>query len=168
MPYRSNSPINLVRVAEQQRLLLLLILCSILGTFGSMGVVIMGATNIPELLVILVMLGLLLIQILAIVQAFRLTRRMRASLLYPIIMLLGILMPLLGLIMLVIINNKANVLLKGAGVRVGLMGVPKSEYFKLMPGHCHMCGYDRHGLSLAGACPECGCIPTGEPAYRAQ
>jgi len=166
MAYRRNSPIDLIHVAKQQKLLLWLILLLILGMMGMVAAIALSSFNLPEPVAIMVMLGVFAIQIFAVVQAFRLTIAMRASLLLPIVMLLGVFIPLLGLIMLVVISSKANTMLQRAGVRVGLMGVPNSEHFKLMPGHCPMCGYDRQGLSFTGACPECGCIPSGEPVYR--
>ncbi|MFG0246787.1 MAG: hypothetical protein ACF8MF_12140 [Phycisphaerales bacterium JB052] len=144
-------PIDLKSVATQQRLLLWLILFIILANIFMLAT----ASRSPQLMII-TMLGALLFQLLALIQVYRLTISMRANIAWPIVMTLFFWVPLLSLIILLVINGKANTMLKQTGVKIGLMGVSKSEYPKLMPGHCRFCGYNREGLDPDAACPECG------------
>ncbi|MBK7403577.1 MAG: hypothetical protein IPJ41_02805 [Phycisphaerales bacterium] len=78
-----------------------------------------------------------------------------------VIVLLSLLMflPIINLLVLVHVNSEATLTLKAQGIKIGLLGAPKSEWAKLKPGHCRGCGYDRAGIELLGACPECGRIP---------
>lgn len=55
--------------------------------------------------------------------------------------------------------SQATTVLRLAGAKVGFLGVEASERAKLRPGHCRGCGYDRQGLELLQACPECNRVP---------
>lgn len=55
--------------------------------------------------------------------------------------------------------SKAATILRLAGAKVGFAGVSDNELAKLQPGHCRGCGYDRAGLELLQACPECTRVP---------
>lgn len=68
---------------------------------------------------------------------------------------LAIVLPCVGLIMLLLLNQRVTNTLKAAGCKVGLMGVSATEMNKLRLGICPGCGYDLRGLS-GSACPECG------------
>lgn len=147
----------LLKIVKLQRSLLWLIFILLMGSVAFVWVAFLGGSSIPDIVAILMLLALAVVQLYAVVQTFRLTIAMRANLAYPIIMLLGgFIIPLLGLIMLLIISDKASKELKRAGLKVGFMGVPKSEWHKLKPGHCRSCGYDLQGLEIQNQCPECG------------
>ena len=156
----------LLKIVKLHRSLLWLIFSLLMGTVGFVWIAAFGQGMLPnpDIAFLIMVFALVVIQLWAIIQTFRLTIAMRESIAYPIIMLLGgFIIPLLGLIMLLIISDKANKLLKNAGLKVGFMGVPKSEWPKLMPGHCPSCGYDRSGINTMSPCPECGHTPTPDP-----
>jgi len=154
----------LLSIVKLHRSLLWLIFTMLMGLVVLIWAGVLAGAWLPDFVVFAMLITLGLVQIFAIVQTFRLTIAMRESLAYPIIMLLGgFIIPLLGLIMLLIISDKANKELKRAGLKVGFMGVPKSEWHKLMPGHCAHCGYNREGLDTHTPCPECGHVPERNP-----
>lgn len=161
---KREKPIDLLRVAKLQRSLLWMILLVLLASIGSMASFALQNMGASLIVFFGVMLVVLVIQILAIIQAFRLTIAVRASLAYPILMVIfGLIITWIGLIMLVVINQKATNVLKAHGIKVGFLGVPKSEYPKFMRGHCRGCGYSREGLSSTMPCPECGHTPAPDP-----
>lgn len=61
----------------------------------------------------------------------------------------------IGLIVLLLLNQRITTTLQRAGVTVGLMGVGAAELNKLKVGVCSGCGYPLVGLT-GGRCPECG------------
>lgn len=149
--------LDLVRLADRQRELLYLILAIIFGW-----AVVFAGLAVPQYSDVMAVAGLLIMllaQLLAFVQLFRVCDALQISKLIPLLMLFGIVIPLLGLIVLIVISSKANSKLKMSGAKIGLLGVPRSEYPKLMGGHCPKCGYNREGLELLEACPECGRVP---------
>ncbi|MAO21546.1 MAG: hypothetical protein CMJ35_00575 [Phycisphaerae bacterium] len=156
----------LLKIAKLQRTLLWLIFALLMSTVGFVWIAAFGQGMLPnpDIAALIMLLVLAAIQLWAIIQTFRLTIAMKANIAYPIIMLLGgFIIPLLGLVMLLIISDKANKELKQAGLKVGFMGVPKSEWPNLMPGHCPECAYDRSGIDPMSPCPECGHTPTPDP-----
>lgn len=154
----------LLKIVKLHRSLLWLIFTLLIGLVVLIWAAFLASAWLPDLVAFALLIALGLVQVFAIIQTFRLTIAMKASLAYPIIMLLGgFIIPLLGLIMLLIISDKANKELKRAGLKVGFMGVPKSEWPKLMPGHCAKCGYNREGLTSIAPCPECGHPPRPNP-----
>ena len=149
-----NNAVDLTIVANRQRTLLWLILLSILSIIAMT-----FFFSILPLVGIAALIFLMLVQLLALVQTFRLSASMKSGYLMPILLIFGIFIPLLGLIMLLLISGQANGMLKASGVKIGLMGVPKSEYPKLKKGNCPGCGYSRDGLEPLQTCPECGRVP---------
>lgn len=156
MPFYEKE-IDLVRLAARQRELLWLILLTFIG----IGVAVGGVVGGPRFGVIagIGVVAVFLFQVLAFIQLFRVCGALQISQLIPLLMLLGLFIPLLSLIVLLVISSKANTRLKAAGAKIGLLGVPRSEYPKLMGGHCPRCGYDRRGLEPLHVCPECGRVP---------
>ena len=92
-------------------------------------------------------------------QIVRLMAAMRMSVLTRIVYVVLLFIPLVSFVVLLVISGQATSVLRAAGARVGLMGVPKDDYNRLRPGHCRGCGYDRSGLELLQACPECNRVP---------
>ncbi|MFK7883317.1 MAG: hypothetical protein AB8F26_03920 [Phycisphaerales bacterium] len=101
----------------------------------------------------------LLIQLAALVQLIRLFAAMKTSVALRVVYAILMFVPFINLLVLLIGSTQAITKLKVDGAKVGLLGVPKSEYPKLRCGHCIGCGYDRSGLELLQTCPECGRIP---------
>jgi hypothetical protein len=64
------------------------------------------------------------------------------------------LIPFLNIVLLAGLNARVLTLLSQRRVKVGLMGVPRTEMLKLIEGTC-VCGYDLRGLGCP-VCPECG------------
>jgi hypothetical protein len=153
MPTRDRA-IDLIAVAKRQRELMWLIVFGA-GVYLAM---IVSAVAVP-----MVAFGAALVQLLfqlaGLVQVIRLSAAMGAPVALRVVYIVLMFLPLIGLITLLVINGQATGLLKAAGARVGLMGVPRSEYPKFMTGHCRGCGYDRAGLEMLQACPECGRVP---------
>lgn len=150
----ANPQRDLIRVARIQRGLLWIILAIII-----LNVLSFGMTNSLSALLTISIIALL-VQILALVQVIRLSIAMRFSIVVTILLVPLMLIPLVNIITLVILNSKATAALQQAGVHVGFMGAPKSEYPKLLPGHCPSCGYNRKGIGVVDPCPECGFVPT--------
>lgn len=63
----------------------------------------------------------------------------------------------IGLVVLVLLNQRVITTLQKAGVKVGFFGVNAREMNKLRLGVCGGCGYDIRGLT-GGTCPECGAV----------
>ncbi len=66
---------------------------------------------------------------------------------------------LFSILILLVSLSQAGTVLRLGGARIGFLGVSASERAKLRPGHCRGCGYDRRGLELLQACPECNRVP---------
>ena len=150
-----NNKIDLIRLAARQRELLWLIFLSIVSFI----LIIIGSFYGIILAAAIGGIGFLLFQLLSFIQLFRVCNALRISQIVPLLMLLVFFIPLAGIIVLLVINSKVNSRLKTTGVRIGLLGVSRSEYPKLMSGHCVQCGYDRVGLEVKQLCPECGLAP---------
>lgn len=70
---------------------------------------------------------------------------------------LAMLIPFANALVLTFVNRDASAILRKAGVKVGLMGVPPAHMFRLYHGVCTTCGYDVTQLPTDIArCPECG------------
>lgn len=61
----------------------------------------------------------------------------------------------IGLLILLLLNQRINTTLKAAGCKIGLLGVSPQEMNKLREGVCSSCGYSLLGVP-GGQCPECG------------
>tara|TARA_R110002111_G_C5963484_1_gene369708 strand:+ start:352 stop:819 length:468 start_codon:yes stop_codon:yes gene_type:complete len=146
--------VDLIKVATRQRGLIWLILLSILAMLGFFALI-----SVSSVAVLIFGGFLIIFQLLALIQTFRLSAAMKSGYILPILLIFGIVIPFLGLIMLLLISGQANGLFKAAGVKIGFMGVPKSEYPKLTKGNCPGCGYSRDGLEPLQTCPECGRTP---------
>jgi hypothetical protein len=105
---------DILPIAENQKYLMWAILAQI--------VAFVAATVLSEL-------GLLLILVAVVAQAFFVFKISMASFPEPTGIILGVmsLIPCLGLIALLVINGVATNILKGCGVTVGFLGVPDSE-----------------------------------------
>jgi hypothetical protein len=61
-----------------------------------------------------------------------------------------------GLPLMLGINMMASVALRGAGLKVGFLGVKDEDVVRLLsPNLCRQCAYDLTG-NVSGRCPECG------------
>src|SRR5262245_11148186 len=147
--------VNLVRLAQAQRLLLRLVL-GMLGIYGSMMCYpsLIGGARWP---VPVLALLFLVIAVLIVVQTVRLAIASGRSPVIAVIAGLFMLVPLLGLILVASADRRASNLLKQNGARVGFLGVSAAEMLKLTQGYCHGCGYPLEGL-VAPVCPECGAV----------
>lgn len=74
-----------------------------------------------------------------------------------VLIVFAMFVPFGNVVVLAIVNRDATGILRKAGVKVGLMGVPPAHMFRLYEGICTTCGYDVTQLPTdAAACPECG------------
>lgn len=98
---------------------------------------------------------LILFNVVGLVLAVRMVLAMGVHWAWMIPLGAALLVPLLGLLVLLVVQNQATLLLKARGLRPGLMGVPPDELAILNANACQRCGYDLTGLE-AVRCPECG------------
>lgn len=109
---------NLYHVARCQRGV---ILCILVYFFAMIGQVML-----PAELQVLMDVGLLVVSIVAAVYVFLLAIKLFGTSLGIVLGILT-LVPLLGLIVLLVVNGKATRLLKNYGVKVGLLGANPAE-----------------------------------------
>jgi len=160
---RSNRRVNLVQVARCQRMLLRLVLASlcVLLTLPIITIPMLRAfpggpsSLAARVTVALPSLFFFVLAILSVVQALRLLVAAGGHPVIAYIVAIPMIVPIAGLIIAALINERATKLLRTHGVRVGFMGVKKSEMIKLTYGYCANCGYPWEGLT-GDACPECG------------
>ncbi len=149
--------LDLVRIAERQRMLMFVVLAMILNSVISFT---LARTGSPITGGIWLFWGFQVL--LAVAGAIVLTRLYMALGENPAVaVVLGVLLvvPVLGLLILIGAGSQSSTILKLAGARVGLMGVSMTERDKLKPNHCKGCGYPRESLEALAPCPECGRTP---------
>lgn len=160
--------INLVRLAEAQRGLIWCILIRLvfeLGSFGFTGGGAPGFARGGALPPIVMPVYLILLAGLLIVTLVYVAKMAIAYGYHPIMAGFGaiaVVVPCIGLLILVALNQRVNGSLQRANVKVGFMGVSKAEMMKLRLGVCRHCGYDLRGLP-SPQCPECGWVNEPEP-----
>ena len=142
---------DLTAVAKRQRGLIWIILLGIVANIGAF-----ASSGVSPMLAVAGLGLYLLFQLAGLVQILRLAASLQTSIFLRIAYIVLLFIPLINLLVLLTVNGQANSVLKAAGVRVGLVGVPQSEFAKLTRGNCRGCGYDRSGLELLQGCPECG------------
>lgn len=114
----------------------------------------------------ILVLCFLLVSIACIVQTVRLAYAVGSSIVLAVIGGLLMLMPVAGIFLLAMTNQRATRLLRQHGARVGFMGVSKEDMNKLLLGACSGCGYDIRGLPST-VCPECGRAREANATYAA-
>lgn len=140
-------------VSKRQRFLIWCILLSIVLTCMSFGI----SPYLNNGLVIVVWVILIwAMRITIIVGVVLLMSALGRHIVWRVFYCLLCLVPLINLILLLLINNHANKVLKKAGVRVGLMGARDEDVRRIVESEvCSTCGYDLTG-NVSGVCPECG------------
>lgn len=99
----------------------------------------------------------LLILIVSVVVVVRAQMAMGAGV--PKIVLYALVTVLVSFLAVIANLSQAGTILRLGGAKIGFVGVSASERAKLRRGHCRGCGYDRGGLELLQACPECNRVP---------
>ena len=113
----ARSPDGIRAIARRQRVLLV----CILGCIAPYAVLMAGQGRMSPLVVLPVALALLGVEITAMVFVFLLSTKLYGT---AVGILMGILtlVPCLGLLILLVVNNKATTTLKASGIKVGFLG----------------------------------------------
>jgi hypothetical protein len=154
----SGRRVNLVRVAKAQRVLLWLLVATLVIMLGRCaGTGAMGTRGSPPDLVPLIALALLqlAVGIALIVQPVRLSLATGGGIVIAVMVGILGMIPVVNLLVMLMYSHRATRILRRNGVHVGLLGVGKDEWTKMVGGSCLACGYDVRGLP-ASVCPECG------------
>jgi hypothetical protein len=114
--------INAVEVAKAQRRLLVVILFYILFNIAYIAVAMGGDRQNPSPLVLLFQLLALPLVVAALVTLGLLMSAMRRPVVSIVLACIAQVIPLVGLIVLLVVNQRATKLLQSAGYTVGLMG----------------------------------------------
>lgn len=149
--------VNLVKLAEAQRWLIWCILGRLvveIGWFGMSGAA-GGAWGLPPAVVPIAFVLYFAVQVVCMVLVARLARAYGYNWFMSILGALVTIISCIGLIVLVMLNQRVIATLQRAGAKVGFMGVNDAQMNKLREGVCNGCGYDLRGL-LTAVCPECG------------
>ena len=149
--------LDLVCIAERQRVLMLVALAMIVGLVGQY-LLSRSGNQTPALFWTVWGLQIVLAIIGTIAMA-RLYMALGENPLVAVVIGFLLLVPVIGLLILLAASSQSSTILKLAGARVGLFGVSKPEREKLYPGHCKGCGYPRESLEVLAPCPECGRVP---------
>ena len=117
------------RVASAQRLLLIAILLKLLILATYMGIpVVMDDQAVIRAVITVLRIAEILINIFSIVCLFRLALSLRWGGCSVALLAIGVFVPLLGLILLFIVNGKASTILQQSGYRVGLLGANMRQF----------------------------------------
>jgi hypothetical protein len=148
--------VNLVRLARSQRLLLRLVLAAVC-IYGAtpMAAALLHFSPAARILVFVLAAIFLVLAIMSVVQASRLLVAAGGSTVVAYAVALPMIIPLVGLLIAALINERATKLLRANGAKVGFLGVTKEQMLKLTAGCCRGCGYSTAGLT-GTVCPECG------------
>lgn len=147
--------INLVRLAETQRVMIWFILVRLAGEAGWIAMNTGAVGRIPTPMVWLLFAIYVAVQLACAVLVARTARAYGLGWLMSILGAAVTLIAFVGLITAALLNQRVVDTLKKAGATVGFMGVSAEEMSKLREGVCRGCGYDLRGLA-PGVCPECG------------
>lgn len=148
--------VNLVALAQAQRGLILCILVRLAFEIASIGLGNVRTFN-PVVLPIYVSL-LILINIVTIVFIARMGRAYGLHMALAIIGAIAVVLPCIGLLLLVSLNQRVTRTIQASGAKVGFLGVNKQQMNKLREGVCASCGYNLRGIT-GHRCPECGFLP---------
>lgn len=153
--------INLVRLAEAQRGLIWCILARLAFELGSFVFSARGApaaaawSSLPPIILTIYLIAISGVLIATLVYVVKMAMAYGYHAILAVLGAIAVVVPCIGLLTLVARNQRVIASLRGANIRVGFMGVSKTEMLKLRLGVCHGCGYDLRGLRAA-RCPECG------------
>jgi hypothetical protein len=153
--YKGMKPIYLVRVARAQRLLLLTLLVQIATLVTWIVVASLVHRTLAQLMNALLFTCYFSVGLFASILTFRLVRTTGLNIFVATFVAAFSLIPYLGILALALVNGRALKLIQEHRVRVGFLGIPASEMYKLVLGACPACGYDVRALE-GPVCPECG------------
>ena len=144
---------DLRKAARHQRRLLWLILASIVLQLAMMFfdplTATLGRTSLCALAV-------LVLSVAAIVCVTNMLAALGTDILVRVLLIVLLFAPCINLVVLLIANRIAIRMLRGAGLRVGLMGVRDEQVVRHLGTYrCRQCGYNLIG-NVSGRCPECG------------
>jgi hypothetical protein len=106
--------------------------------------------SIPLLIMYVFVVTIMLISTLQLMRALRMTK------VAIVVCAFLLLTYYAGLPLMLGINMMASVALRGAGLKVGFLGVKDEDVVRLLsPNLCRQCAYDLTG-NVSGRCPECG------------
>jgi hypothetical protein len=114
---------SLLKIALNQRYLILALLASILMQVGSVVA--------PPALATVFLFGALGAGILSIIAVARLQQALGRSVLIAVLTCVLLLLPLIGIITMLLVNQAATKRLREGGLKVGLMGVPADQITRL-------------------------------------
>lgn len=140
-------------VAKRQRFLIWCILLSILLTCLPFGI---GPYLESDFVIVAWIIFAWGLRITIIVGVVMLMAALGRHIVWRVLYCILCLVPILNLVLLLLINNHANRVMKKAGIRVGLMGARDEEVRQIVESEvCSTCGYNLTG-NVSGICPECG------------
>ncbi|MFT3686753.1 MAG: hypothetical protein QM783_17835 [Phycisphaerales bacterium] len=160
--------VYLLAVARIQRTLIVIVM-SLVACYGAalVGMVATETFGLGEIGLRAAVMGSVFLafalSVAGIVQSVRLSIASGMPITGSLLCGLLMLVPIVGPILLVLVNTNATSLLNRNGVPVGFFGVTKQTMRTLVLGACPDCGYDVRGLPQP-LCPECGATLPHAPA----